>query len=171
MKRLKCALVVATVLLVSGCGVQETARVKRIPFPDEEYKALPKSGTATVTGQAFLRQRGGGVVTAAGQDIALNPITSYSLNWFDIVSNGGRPEEPDERSFFYIRTVKADAEGRFKFENVATGAYFITTFVIWEVPSGRYGYMRAQGGCVSKRIQVKDGQDMEVIVTEVIGAI
>lgn len=133
-------------------------------FPEGEYLALPKTGTATVRGQAFLKTRGGDVKTAAGNRVLLNPVTSYSLEWYvRAYIQNQRIESPDPRIAAYVPIEIADGSGRFVFKNVPAGEYFVTTEVTWEAPTG-YG-LQTQGGLVSKRIKVNAGEEVEVIVT------
>ena len=136
-------------------------------FPEGEYLALPKTGTATVRGQAFLKTRGGDVKTAAGNQVLLNPVTSYSLEWYEksYLPNRGI-ENADPRLAAYVPTQIADGSGRFVFKNVPAGEYFVTTDVTWEAPTGYQGALRTQGGVVSKRIKVSAGEEVEVIVTK-----
>ena len=120
----------AAALLV-GCAVpvqKSQAPAPRKPFPEAEYLALPKTGTATVRGQAFLTTRGGDVKLAAGKRILLNPVTSYSLEWYErSYLSIRRMEEADPKLDAYIRAQIADGNGRFVFKNVLAGEYFVTT--------------------------------------------
>lgn len=155
--------------LLVGCAVpvqNPPAPARRMPFPEAEYLALPKTGIATVRGQAFLTTRAGDVKTAAGKRVLLNPVTSYSLEWYErSYLPGARIEDPDPKLDAFIRTQIADGSGRFVFKNVPAGEYFITTTVTWEAPTGYQGALQDQGGIVSKRIKVNAGEEVEVIVT------
>jgi hypothetical protein len=134
-----------------------------MPFPEEEYLALPRmgSGTASITGQAFLRTRGGDVKTAAGEQVILNPLTSYSKEWYALSKAGAPIAEPDERlKIYYIQQV-ADATGRFTFKNVPAGAYFVTTTIYWEAPGAGL-----QGGRVADLVTLTEGQTLEIILSE-----
>ena len=95
--------------------------IERPPFPEAEYAALAKTGTATVTGQAFLKTRGGDVKTGAGNAVYLNPVTSYSKFAYDhrLAYDGLSPV--DQRMNAYLRQTVADASGRFSFKNVPDG--------------------------------------------------
>ena len=157
-------LFVAAVTL-SAC-VPATPRISRMPFPEQEYKALPKVGTAIVRGQAFLKTRGGDVKTAAGSEVFLNPVTSYSLEWYELSYLTNRlANAADPRLWEYVPKQIADGSGRFTFKNVAPGEYFVTSKITWEAATGYQGALQLQGGVVSKRVSVKDGDDIEVIVT------
>ncbi len=152
--------------LLYGCEeAQQT--VNRMPFPEDEYKKLATEGTAIVKGQAFLKTRGGDVKVAAGNEVLLNPVTSYSNDWYQVAYLQNRPmSQPDERLWLYVKKQIADGDGRFTFKNVPAGNYYVTTGVFWEAPTGYQGAMQVQGGAVSKMITVKDGEEVEVILTK-----
>jgi len=153
---------------LSACVTTTTPRpepTSRMPFPEEEYLILPKSGKVTVTGQAFLKTRGGDVKMAAGNEILLEPVTSYSKEWYEKYAlTWGRISPPDERLWKYVRKQIADGSGRFSFKNVPAGEYFISTEVTWEAPAGYQSSLQRQGGIIIKRITIGT-EDVEVIVT------
>ena len=146
--------VLMAVVLMSCTSIAPTP-VSRIPFPESEYLSLPKTGTATITGQAFLKTRGGDVITAAGNEVLLNPFTSYSLQWYEksyLLSSMLLPERHDPRLEKYFRRKVADASGRFTFKDVPAGEYFLVATVTWEAPVGPSGELVMQGGVIAKRI-------------------
>lgn len=148
-----------------GCAPFAPKPVTRMAFPQAEYDALAKTGVAIVAGQAFLKTRGGDVKLAAGNEINLNPVTSYSLEWYNKSLLPNLPiVAPDPRLDRYIKTTIADASGRFTFNDVPAGEYFVTTKITWEVPS-QYG-LSETGAVVSKRIKVTDGDIVDVILTK-----
>lgn len=162
----------SVLLFLLGCQSPQgpvIARVHRVPWPDEEYSRLKLSGNNTVSGQAFMKTRGGDVKTCAGEDVFLSPVTTYSSQFFNLEVMGKReqfqsldPEDP--RVWNYIKKVKADASGRFTFYDVAPGEYFLYTLVRWEAPTG-YG-LSLQGGFLGSRIVVQDGQRSENILSK-----
>lgn len=155
--------------LLVGCAVpvqNPQAPARRMAFPEAEYLALPKTGNATVKGQAFLTTKGGDVKVAAGKRVLMNPVTSYSLEWYErSYLPSRRMEESDPKLEAYIRTQIADGSGRFVFKSVPAGEYFITTTITWEVPTGYQGGVQVEGGIVAKRIKVNAGEEVEAIVT------
>jgi hypothetical protein len=152
----------AAVALASCAALQPP--VERVEFPIEIYEELPTEGDAVVEGQAFMKTRGGDVKTAAGEQILLNPVTPYSEQWFEVSYQGGRRlTDPDPRQDQFIRMTIADADGRFRFEQVAPGDYFLTALVRWEVAMG--SYMRQQGGYICERITVTSGDELSFILT------
>lgn len=157
---------VLIMVLLAGC-VQPFQPVKRIPFPEAEYKALETTGTGIVRGQAFLKTRGGDVKVAAGNEVLLSPVTSYSLDWYNNSYLANKAMESiDPRFNQYVRTVTADSNGKFIFRRVPSGEYFVTTEVTWEAPVGYQGALVMQGGVVTKRIMVMDGEEVEVIIAK-----
>lgn len=165
MKKVFLAVLLGAGLTMSGCATT----IKRPAFPVSEYEGLQKTGTNTITGQAFLKTRSGEVKFAAGNEITLNPVTSYSEQWYSTLATVQNDpfkklEASDPRIEAYIKTTIADGSGRFKFSDVPDGAYFVTTKITWEVASG--AIPTVTGGVVTKRVQVKDGQSIDIIVTQ-----
>lgn len=170
-KKLAWPVWVGVSIVATGCVAPSVYRgppppLSRMPFPEAEYAALNKVGTATVRGQAFLKTRGGDVKTAAGNPVYLNPVTSYSNEWYSrSYLTGQRMEPPDPRLTPYMPNQTADGSGRFTFSNVPAGEYYVTSLVTWEAATGYKFSMETQGGIVTKKITVKDGETVEVIVT------
>lgn len=163
---MKSALLVLVAAL-AGCAAVPTKPVQRVPFSQDEYADVPHAsdiGKAEVRGQAFLKTRGGDVKKGAGERVTLNPVTSYSEQWYAVSYVGGQPlEPPDNRVWNYVRETQADGDGRFTFTNVPAGDYFIVSQVFWEVPSG--DGMRRTGSFIAKRISVPDNGQLDVVLT------
>ena len=49
-----------------------------VDFNKEAASIINQKGKATVSGQACLKQSGGGVVTCAGSEVTLFPVTEYA---------------------------------------------------------------------------------------------
>ncbi len=161
---------VSVLLLIVSCAGMETSTAKpaiqRIPFPEDEYAKLPVSGTGTVSGSAFLKV-GGDVKVAAGEKVILNPVTSYSRQWYTVSYLGNSHlGPPDKRIDKYIRIKKADAQGRFAFKNVPPGEYYIISVVNWETPAGSQRPPVRQGVRLCKIITVKNHEETKVILTQ-----
>lgn len=127
-----------------------------------------KDGKGRIEGSAFMRQRGGAVVTAAGNTVTLTPVTPYSQARFNAIYKdrktsylGARIENTPDEYMKQGRDTKADVEGRFKFENLHPGDYFINTNVRWEVPGG---YL-PEGGLIYERVTVKNGETANVVLS------
>ncbi len=122
-----------------------------------------KDGTATLSGQAFLTQKNGGVVKAAGRTVTLDPATSIGNEWWDKagklwVHRALTPPSPGFKNA--RRTAVADADGKFRFQDIPAGKYYVRTEITWEIG----GYNPTQGGLVGQFVEVKDKQAKEVIL-------
>ena len=156
-------------LCLLGCAPIQT-RVKRIPFPQDEYEQLAKDGTGIVTGQAFLKTVGGDVKYAAGNQVFLIPVTSYSRQWYNVLCTQRQLiEGSDWRHDQYIKKQIADAEGRFTFVDIPAGSYYVSSLVLWAAPTPPYGYLGSQGGVVVRCIEVKEGATTQAMVTQYCG--
>jgi hypothetical protein len=160
--------VIVLVLALVSCvpGASERQIINRIPFPEAEYAQLALTGTAIVRGQAFLKTRGGDVKTAAGNEIILYPVTSYSEQWFNTAYiSGNELTEADSRQQKYTRGQVADGNGRFTFKNVPAGKYYAIASVYWQTATGYKGQLEWQGGLIVKLILVGVGEELDVIIT------
>ena len=157
------AAVVSATLLV-GCAT-------RVPAPkwsgvsdatEAEYVPYRVKGTATLSGQAFAVQQGGGTVKAAGRKVTLDPATTSGTNWWYQAGKTYRFRHalPPSDAFKEVRrTVVADADGRFTFTDLPAGSYYVGTDVTWTVP-----YHGIQGGVVTTKVEIADGENKSVIV-------
>src|SRR5208337_5281057 len=75
-------------LLLSSCYPPPEPVAMRHQFDPDEYIPYTKLGGAAIIGQAFMRQKGGGVVTCAGSPVLLVPDTPYIEEMFSILSSG-----------------------------------------------------------------------------------
>lgn len=126
-------------------------------------------GRNTITGSAVVRQAGGGVVTCAGEQVTLTPATAYANRRVQIVYGAGTiarpyiqvpPFSPDVPEYYkFRRTTTCNAQGFFKFENVADGDFILQTPVVWFVN----GY--TQGGMLLGRVSARGGQVADVTIT------
>lgn len=168
MKILLIEFTVLVSILLSGCITPPAAKtpIVRISFPENEYAQLKHEGTAIIRGQAFLKTRGGNIKYAAGEIVTLNPVTTYSQQWFvESVINSNILAPYDPRLNNYIRVKIADASGNFKFTNVPAGEYYLNTKVTWEIVSGYKGNLEQQGLTLVTKVKVNEAQEIEVILT------
>ncbi len=130
-----------------------------------EYRPFLDGGTASLTGQAFMKTRGGDVKLAAGNPVHLDPKTTYATEWmwrrgvdFKAFS------VPDPNAVFQSarRVTTADAQGRFRFDGLAPGWYYVTTFVRWE--TGGLD-TPTQGGILADSVKVDAGKTADIVIT------
>ena len=106
--------------------VTEERRVARIAFPASEYNALPRRGRGTVKGKIYVTDLYGEPVVGAGTRLYLNPVTSYSEQWYEESYLGGaKMQKADPRLFNYLRFTAANSDGEFAFYGVPDGDYYL----------------------------------------------
>ena len=159
----------AALILLSACVSRDIEVVAK--FDANEAAYVLRQGSGKITGQGFMRQNGGGVVTCAGEDVNLFPATRYATERLGkIYGNpaGGRINVYQGASakgippgyLKYRRTATCDAEGDFEFKGVAAGTYYVQTRVVWTVGT----YEIPEGGSIAKRITLRSGQKLHVLL-------
>lgn len=152
-------------LVMSGCAQQPAkSNISFGPFPKAEYEALAKTGTGSVTGQVFMKTRGGDVKVGAGNEVLLIPVTSHSRTLYQAYQMNAAPSNsPDPRAKPYTLRMIAGVDGDFAFKNVPPGDYYLAGTVTWEAP-GR-NYASQQGGFIMMPVTVEDGQEKRIMLT------
>lgn len=114
-----------------------------------KYESYIGAGDTSITGQAFLRQRGGEVVTCAGSPVLAVPVGYY----FDRLTVESLPGlHPDAQ--LAIRRTTCDATGNFRFSKLPAEKWRIVTKVSWETADR---FSPIQGGIVSRVVDSRDG--------------
>lgn len=162
MKKLLVALI-----LLSGCATVNEPVKMQVAFNHAEHEMFKRSGSHTVKGQAFLRQRNGGVVTCAGNAVLMFPDTPFFREFIKIVDSGKKPEITKtelipENWRSIIKNSQCDAQGNFSFTNIPTGQWIVVTTVVWQIP-GRYTAYD-QGGSVIKYFMVNG--DTQILLSD-----
>jgi hypothetical protein len=159
--------------LLAGCSTQTRNPTQvwamAAAFDKTQAERLMQDGSNQIRGNGFMRQRGGGVVTCAGQLAMLIPATEYAKERMfalygpgDSGTNVSRNPtfQPDVLEYGTLtRSTKCDAQGNFTFDRVADGEFFVNTMVTWSV-----GYS-SQGGYLMHKVTVKNGQSVNVILS------
>ena len=106
----------------------------------------------------------------AGSTIYMNPVTTYSTEWFErMVVGGQRLQPPDARAPSARQTI-ADSDGRFEFTDLPAGEYYLASPIFWEVPHQNTFnpadiYMVETGGIAFARATVAPGERKKVVMT------
>ena len=172
---MRLALVATLCLILTACGGVEVTEVPRPNFdPAVASFALEGDGQTEVSGSAFARQRGGGVVSCAGSDVWLLPDTPF-FRWAttrvvttdtttSALIGGGADTSADwpiatrlQDTMEYARQSQCDIDGRFRFPAVPAGRYFVATVITWTVGT-------QQGGVALEPVMVTN-QDTLLEVT------
>ena len=162
----KSAATMSLALTLSACAA--TPHVFQNSYTEETLpQAVNIEGDNTVSGSAFLRQNGGGVVSCAGNSVVLKrelyfPRSAYAREVNGLSSWVRSASEIDSRhtAFEYElrqlqnsmkRTTACDVDGKFEFENLAPGTYSVCTRVYWVVADA------GQGGNVQGSVTIPSG--------------
>jgi hypothetical protein len=166
---MKIAIAAALVGSLAGCAAPVREVQLDEPFDQAATAELLRPGPNTVTGSGLIRQVGGGVVTCAGNRVTLIPATSYSRKRMAAIYGPRRFARPQDVVNFrpnppeYQQTARVtacNAQGFFRFDNVADGEFFVVTTVIWH--PGPYA---TEGGALYSPVAVKGGQAVEIVLT------
>ncbi len=145
---MRVAAIFAGAIFLAGC--QSTTSIQtQSSFNPGEAAFIKKDGKGVIAGHAFLKRSTGNVVNASGEIVRLTPVTAYSRERFARLYGGRKyvaassiPKvDVDPVYASYTRTAKTDHLGRFKFENVAPGRYYVSSQMMWRergqyLPSG-----------------------------------
>ena len=156
-------------LFLVGCA-QEI--VTTVPFSADEVSFINRRGESTISGQAFMRQNGGGIVTCAGLEVELVPAGQYAVQRINGIygsPQGGRNSLLTPPSIVNVpseylsmsKTTMCDADGDFEFPNIANGDYYVIVGIAWTVP----GSYIPEGGTLAKLVQIRNGQSTRVILS------
>jgi len=134
-------LFVAPLVLLSACNAGR-GPAPGVGFDPSQANYIRAPGRGVIAGQAFLRDGSGqsNVRYAAGETVRLIPATTYAQtrikNFYGSVKflpAASIPKvEPDTQYASLTRTTTTESNGRFTFENVAPGRYYLTTQLIWK---------------------------------------
>lgn len=105
---------------------QEPQKLARIPFPVSEYNNLARTGKGTIQGTIYVNDIYGKRIVGSGTRLYLNPVTSYSNQWYSASYVGGaKMQKADSRLFNYLRFTASDTNGKFAFYGVPSGSYYL----------------------------------------------
>jgi len=105
---------------------EQTSKLKRIAFPTSEYYPYSGVGKGTIKGNIYIENSSGQKVMGSETRLYLNPITSYSDQWYEKSYLGGnKMEEADSRLFNYLKFTASNTQGAFAFYGVPSGRYYL----------------------------------------------
>ena len=155
-------------VMLTACAQQPTV-IERIPFNVAEFSSLKKIGNATVTGHAFIKARDGKIYYAEKVQARLNPITTYSRQWYDVhYKEKIRITDADPRYLKYVYKADIDTEGRFTFNNIPAGDYYLSAPIFWvdeiKMADGSV-LLKRQGSFICFEIHVERGNTLVTNIT------
>ncbi len=116
---------------VLGCTHHHT---KKEEINEREYAPYRERGSARITGQVTMTTSAGVALVGSACQVRLTPVTDDSTRYIqDVVMQGGtRPWKEDADAVWWVEA--ADEDGRFSFEEVPAGSYYLTCPVAWRDP-------------------------------------
>lgn len=159
----------AVVALLAGCVAPPVERgpyERRQEFSVEEHAPYAKEGSASIDGQVFLRTIGGDVKVGAGSQVSLLPTTKYFWENMQAHMQGRAISNGDQRALQFMRTARADGEGRFEFESVPAGRYYLMSSVYWQAPTGYRYSLERHGSRIIDIVEVEEGENLSVSLTK-----
>lgn len=114
--------------VVLGCTHHHT---KKEEINEREYAPYRERGSARITGQVTMTTSAGTTLVGSACQVRLTPVTDDSTRYIqDVVLKGGTtPWKEDADAVWWV--TAADEDGRFAFEEVPTGSYYLTCPVAW----------------------------------------
>ena len=165
--------ILAAALALSACSWNDNRWLPREVFHESSVAWSTQPGTNTVTGQALFTTLTGEMRGCSGMTVRLVPDSGYARQRFlelygsdvsgasnGLVFNKYGPDLSDPRYLIASKTTTCDASGKFSFDNVANGTWYVLSTVVWAGDSAP----DSRGSAMFKRIQVKDGQSIEVLM-------
>ena len=135
----------------------ENIIIKRISFPADEYRQLKTSGDATVKGTISILYNGR-EIPGKQTKLYLNPVTSYSNQWYRESYLGGHSMgKSDPRLFNYLKFTASNAAGQFAFYGIPAGRYY----VVGTVTCAECGGKNIR---ISRKISVKSSGTVTVLL-------
>jgi hypothetical protein len=169
---LRCAAAATGLMLMASCATPAPPPQMTSPFNAGDVAWSRTPGTATVEGRATIAD-GQASRTCAGGEAQLLPAGTYAAEMMRIVfGNEARgyvplassPRYPSDIAADFkstVRRVGCDADGRFRFDGVPAGRWYVFSNVIWRA-GGAEG--APQGGALMQRIDVAEGVRTNVLL-------
>lgn len=133
------------------------------PFNVSDFAWSAQPGDSSISGQGFMKTRGGEVRTCAGNSVVLVPQNAYTSEMSMILRQRKQPIHTSEYKKYRRETI-CDASGNFSFKELPAGKWTISVLVNWEAPS-QYGLL-AQGGYLSKNVETATGKETKIFLTD-----
>jgi len=147
-------------------GNKTYGKMERVSFPISEYNHLAHTGKGTVKGKIYLKDAYERAIPGRSTRLYLNPITSYSKQWYNESYLGGyKMQKADKRLFNYLRFTASDNEGKFAFYGVPSGRYYL----IGTVKCGSIcGYSVPKNVRIATQVSVSGNQVVEKNLTRLV---
>lgn len=159
---------ILAVLSLSGCQSTRGPEPAAALFDSTEAAYIHKRGDGRIEGQAFLVSPSGQTRLAAGEVVRLVPATAYARARFTHLYGDQKfvrardiPQAPPHPEYVaHTRTTTSTSSGRFRFDDVPPGDYFIVTQKIYQSE----GSLFPEGGAMYERVRISGGETARVVI-------
>jgi len=142
------------------------SRMERVHFSMDEYNHLATHGNGTVKGSIYLKNVYNKRVVGSNTRLYLNPVTSYSKQWYyESYLGGHKMEKADNRLFNYLRFTSANEQGQFAFYGVPKGRYYLIGTVKC---ASQCGYSTPKNIRIASEVTIKGNQIIQRNLTRLI---
>lgn len=152
----------AVAAICAGCQTTRPIAERTTLYDAVAHETAHRPGTASISGQALLRTRGGDVKTAAGLEVQCVADTPYMRESL-AAREKGMDIIVDPRASVLLRRTTADGAGAFRFDGLAAGSYIVAAKIVWEVP-GVYSGTTTTGGFARAFVTVREGEQLTGVV-------
>ncbi|HCG0474696.1 TPA: hypothetical protein NJL90_005203 [Pseudomonas aeruginosa] len=112
-------------------------------FPEHEYAATQQVGEGVINGDLYLTSASGAIQKGTNTKVTLEPATSYMKAYYAKFGNldaakrdpDVQPPVLDPRRATYVREATTDQNGRFDFDHIPNGTYYISSELTWSAQS------------------------------------
>jgi hypothetical protein len=170
-KAIRTAWIAAAAAALAGCAATPVALQNR--FDPAEIAWFSARGTNAISGTAILRTTQGGIKSCAALAVTLFPVSAYARERMRHLYGGddegfnplvgGIPADfasTDPRYEASAKSTRCDAHGRFWFNELADGDYYLVATVTWRERS----YAIEQGGYLMRHVHVSTGETKDVLL-------
>jgi hypothetical protein len=157
--------------LAAACGTvppPQRSAPSPIAFSTAEHDPYLVAGSNSLKGQAFLRQRGGGVVTCAGSRVLLMPATPFFKEFVRLTKQGKSIGALNMNPAYagVLRLAQCDAQGNFTFDTLAARPWLVSTEIKWYVPNADPRWSGSnQGGTLMREVSISQGPATQVLLS------
>ncbi len=155
MRRITFSACITAAVVLLGCGVARPS----LAAANTGMGAAADSGTASLTGSAFITAMGGEAVTCAGDDVTLVPASGRSTTT-GLVEDDLKLALVGEAAGA-ARHVRCNAAGQFALNGLPARDWIVKTSITWAVPA-KHGTLE-RGGVLLREIALKPGANAVVL--------
>jgi len=147
----------AALLGLVGCTSVYTGADYNPSLAPNGYRFPERVGDAAVRGQALWRQDGGGLITCAGDEVYMLPVSEYAQHQLWQLKYGDGLDLSRQPGF---HKQLCDARGNFDFRDLGAGDWYVVSRFVW------YDNDQPQGGWLVTTVDLAPGEHERVIINE-----